>query len=162
MSTKKTTSTQKTTTKKSTKSGAVTKGIIKKIGTKDYLEFQYNPENFEYSRGATYAEIVAPGMSYPDTQFVRGNARSFPVELFLFDKPCTGVIKKYMNFIGSFLTPETNTKNYTSPPEMLFTYGYFIRRCVLEDLNIKIEEFDSKGEAVMARFTLQLRQVGVS
>lgn len=145
----------------SQKVGAKTKGYIKNLKTGKTMKFQFNPENFEYSRGVTYSEIVSPGMSYPDTQFVHGNIRSFPVELFLYDKPHTRVINKFMSFIGGFLTPETNTPNYTKPPEMLFCYGYFIRRCVLEDLNIKIEEYDEWGQPTMARFTLQLRQVGV-
>ena len=157
----------KTSTSKSKKNSAY-KGLIKNLSSggnvegKDYMFFQYNPENFEYSRGATYTEISAPGMSYPDAQFVRGNVRTFPVELFFIDKPHTGLINKYMNFIGKFLPPETNTKDFVTPPEMLFVYGYFVRRCVLEDLNIKVEEFDvGSGEPTIARFTLQLRQVGV-
>lgn len=141
--------------------GARTKGWIKNLNTGVLMKFQYNPENFQYSRGVTYAEIVSPGMSYPTTQFVHGNTRSFPVELFFFDKPCTGVINKYMNFIGSFLTPETNSADYKKPPEMYFCYGYFIRRCVLENLDILIEEYDQNGQATQARFTLTLRQVGV-
>lgn len=144
----------------STRVGAKTKGYIKNLSTGKSMNFQFNPENFEYSRGTTYSDIVAPGMSYPDTQFVHGNLRSFPVELFFFDKPYTGLITNYMNFIGGFLTPENNPSNYSCPPEMLFCYGYFIRRCVLEDLNIKIEEFNERGYPTMARFTLTLRQVG--
>ena len=145
----------------SSRVGARTKGYIKNLNTGVIKRFQYNPETFEYSRGVTYAEIVAPGMSYPNTQFVHGNTRTFSVELFFFDKPCTGVINSYMNFIGGFLTPETNSANYKKPPEMLFCYGTFIRRCVLDDLSIKMEEYDPWGRPTMARFTLTLRQVGV-
>ena len=144
----------------SQKVGAKTKGWIKNLSTGVKKSFQFNPETFEYSRGVTYAEIVSPGMSYPNAQFVHGNARSFPVELFFYDKPWTGVIDSHMNFIGAFLTPETNVSNYQKPPEMTFCFGYFIRRCVLEDLNILIEEWDKKGRPIQARFTLQLRQVG--
>ena len=139
----------------------VTKGWIKNNTTGDKMSFQYNPTNFSYSRGVTYTDISAPGMAYPNTQFVKGNVRSFPITLFFYDNPNTGVIKKYMNFIGKFLTPETNSSKYTKPPEMTFCYGYFIRRCVLEDLNITIDRIDEDGEPIQATFTLQLRQVGV-
>lgn len=128
-------------------------------GTK--MSFQFNPTNLEYSRGVSYVDISAPGMAYPNTQFVRGNARSFSVSLFFYDNPSTGLINKYTNFIGAFLTPETNVKGYTKPPVMTFCYGYFIRKCVLEDLNINVERFDERGNAIQAVFTLQLRQVGV-
>lgn len=139
----------------------VTKGWIKNNSTGKKMSFQYNPTTLGYSRGVTYTDISAPGMPYPNTQFVKGNVRSFPVTLFFYDNPNTGVIKRYMSFLGGFLTPETNVAGYTKPPEMTFCYGYFIRRCVLEDFNISIERMDEDGEPIQATFTLQLRQVGV-
>lgn len=139
----------------------VTKGWIKNKDTGKKMSFQYNPTTLSYSRGASYVDISAPGMPYPSTQFVKGNARSFSVPLFFYDNPNTGVIKKYIDFLGSFLPPETNTQGYTKPPEMTFCYGYFIRRCVLEDLNISIERINANGEPIQATITLQLRQVGM-
>lgn len=141
--------------------GAKTKGYIKNLKDGKTMKFQFNPENLHYSRGVTYADIIAPGMCYPATQFVHGNIRTFTVELFMYDKPYTGVINDNMLFIGKFLTPETNPKDYVKPPEMLFCYGYFIRRCVLEDLDILVEEMDESGRPTQARYTLTLRQVGV-
>jgi hypothetical protein len=145
----------------SRKTGAKTKGWIKNNDTGKKKSFQFNPSGLQYSRGATYVDVIAPGMAYPDTQFVKGNARSFPIELFLFDKSSSGLIEEYRNFIGAFLPPETNVKNYSRPPSMTFCFGYFIRQCVLEDLSIYDEDFDEDGESVQARFILQLRQVGV-
>ena len=145
----------------SSKVGANIKGYIKNLDTNGILKFQYNPESFEYSRGATYSEISAPGMSYPSTQYVRGNSRSFPIELFLFDKPYSGVIDTQIAFVEGLLPPETNSDNYTKPPEVLFTYGNFIKKCVVEELSVKIEEYDIWGRATMARLNLTLRQVGV-
>lgn len=145
----------------STRVSAKTKGWIKNNETSEKLSFQFNPTGLSYSRGATYADISAPGMAYPDTQFVKGNARSFSVPLFFYDNPNTGVIEKYIEFFDSFLTPETNSADFTQPPTMTFCFGYFIRKCVLEDLNISIEMFDSNGKPTQAFITLQLRQVGV-
>ena len=143
----------------SSKVGARVKGYIKNLNTGIIMKFQYNPETFEYSRGATYTEIVAPGMSYPTTQYVHGNSRSFPIELFLYDKPNTGVIEKQKAFIEELLPPESNDSNFTKPPTVLFAYGNFIKKCVVEDFNVLIEEYDIWGNPTMARFTLSLRQV---
>lgn len=145
----------------STKVGAKTKGWIKNNDSGKKMSFQFNPTTFAYSRGASYADISAPGMSYPDTQFIKGNVSSFPVNLFFYDNPSNGVIKKYLDFFNEFLTPETNKSGYTKPPVMTFCYGYFIRKCVLEDLSVSIELIDDKGEPIQATVTLQLRQVGV-
>ena len=141
--------------------GAKNKGYIKNLDNDNIMPFQFNPETFEYSRGVTYNDIVSPGMPYPNTQYAHGNVRSFPVQLFLYDKPSTGLIENFRNFIEAFLTPETNPSSYKKPPEMLFCYAYFIKRCVLEDLSIIDEEFDELGNPTMSRYTLTLRQVGV-
>ena len=143
----------------SSKVGARIKGYIKNLDTGRVMKFQYNPEEFEHSRSATYVDIVAPGMSYPDTQYVHGNARSFSVELFLYDKPSTDSINRYKSFYEGLLPPETNRSGYTKPPMLLFSYCDFIKKCVLEEFRVKIEEYDSWGKPTMARFTLTLRQV---
>lgn len=145
----------------SSKVGAKTKGYIKNLSTGGIMKFLYNPETFEYSRGATYAEIAAPGMSYPDTQYVRGNSRTFSVELFVFDKPYSGWFDSHKGFLEDFLPPEVNSTDYVKPPEMLFCFGNFIRRCVLNNLTVREEEYDSSGGVTMGRFTLELRQVGL-
>lgn len=143
----------------SSKVGARTKGYIKNLKTGTIMKFQYNPEAFEYSRSATYSEMASPGMSYPVLQYVHGNSRSFPIELFMFDKPYSGVIPKQKSFYEGLLPPETNSITYTMPPTALFAYGDFIKKVVVEDLAIKIEEYNQNGNPIMARFTLTLRQV---
>lgn len=136
-------------------------GYIKNLNTQEIRKFQFNPEQFSYSRGVTYTDSISPGMAYPETQFSHGNTREFDIELFMYDPYCTGLIKQYMLFLGAFLTPETNVPEYTRPPEMLFYYGYFIRRCVLTNLNIIHEWLDEQGTPLMSRYQLTLRQVGV-
>jgi hypothetical protein len=64
-----------------------------------------------------------------------------------------------MNFLGALLTPETNNRQYKKPPDFTFCYGYFIRRCVLENLEIKIEQYSWRLRPVRTHFILQVRQV---
>lgn len=136
-----------------------TKGWMKNNVTGELVSFQYNPSTFEYSRGATYAEIASPGMSYPLTQFVRGNIRVFPLELFMYDNPSTGVIKKYENFLKGLVPPEKNG-NYTKPPDFLFCYGSFIKKCVLDEYRVVYERVDKNKNPLQATVSLTLRQVG--
>ena len=143
----------------SSRVGAKVKGYIKNIPANKILKFQYNPEVFEYSRGANYTELVAPGMSYPTIQYVNGKSRSFSVELFLYDKPSKGIIGDHKKFIEKLLPPETNSSKYTKPPTALFAYGDFIKKCVVEDFRVRIEEYDSSGRPTIAIFNLTLRQV---
>lgn len=145
----------------STKVSAKTKGYIKRLDNGEILKFQFNPTELDYSRSVSYTDITAPGMHYPGTQFVRGNIRTFTTELFLYERPAKGTIKKSIGWIGNLLTQESNNwgSSIYKPPDFLFCQGYFIRRCVLESLDIKIELFDEDGEPVQARLTLGLRQV---
>ena len=144
----------------SVKVGAKTKGWIKNNVSGKKMSFQFNPTTLEYSKSATYTDISAPGMPYPDTQFVKGNVITFPVTLFFYDNPCTGVIQNKLDFLNKLLPPETNKSGYTKPPDITFCYGYFIRKCVLESLSVVIEQTDESGEPTQAVVTLQLRQVG--
>ena len=136
------------------------KGLIKNNKTHGIIFFQYNPTTLEYSRSASYAEISAPGMAYPNTQFVKGEQRTFSVELFMYDNPSTGLINAYIAFLEAFLPPEINTPLFSKPPEMTFCLGYFIKRCVLESLSVNIEMYNRLGIPTQARLTLSLRQVG--
>lgn len=145
----------------STKVSAKTKGWIKNNVSGVIKSFQFNPTGLSYSRSASYTDISAPGMAYPDTQFIKGEVRSFPVSLFFFDNPCTGVIEDYITFFEGFLPPEKNESSFTKPPDMTFCYGYFIRKCVMETMNVNIERINEDGSPVQAIIELQLRQVGV-
>ena len=144
--------------KKSFKTGAKTKGYIVNCDSNTSISFQFNPSTFQYSRGATYSEIVAPGMAYPTVQFVHGNSRAFSIELFMHDVPYTGIIPKFLN---KLLPPEKNKKNYKKPPEVLFCYGSFIKRCVVENIDTLMEEYNNNAKPIQATFTISLRQVGV-
>ena len=145
----------------STRVGAKTKGWVKNNVTGETKSFMFNPTQFQYSRTITYNSISSPGSHYPITQFCRGEAREFPVELFLYDRPYTGKIdKEYMLFFGRFLTNESNTQwNLPKPYDFTFCLGYFIRKCVLTGLDIIIEQWDQDLNPVQARFNLTVRQV---
>lgn len=137
----------------------VTKGWIKNNSTGAKKSFQYNPTELEYSRSVSYVDISAPGMPYPNTQFIKGDVRSFPVTLFFYDNPSSGLISSWIRYLEGFVPPESNV-SYTKPPVMTFCYGYFIKKCVVENLSVKIERIDESGNPIQAQITLQLRQVG--
>lgn len=145
----------------STRVGAPTKGLVKNNTTGAIERFQFNPTEMAYPRSVSYAAIDAPGMAYPDTQFVKGEAREFTCNLMYFDKPYTGSYIDKCNFFGAFLTPETNTMGYVKPPEMTFVMGSFARICVLTSLDISIKEYDGNLNPVRFEMSLTIRQVGV-
>lgn len=141
-------------------SGAKTKGYIKNNMTGEIKRFLFNPPELSFTRGATYSEISSAGLSYPLTQFVRGNSVKFELPLYIYDKPYSGLVYEWENYLKQFLPPEYNTGMYQQPDDMLLVMGDFIRNCVLEDLKITYKSFTSEGLLVdEADFTLSLRQV---
>ena len=141
---------------------ARTKGYIKvKDGelAGQIKKFQFNPEKFGHDRSAYFSEAIAPGMSYPLTQWVKGGARMFSIELFFWDKPHEGVIADFWELIEKLLPPEENDPEFERPPIFLFVYGDFIKYCVLEQAGINVEEYDVNGNMTQARINLSCRQV---
>jgi hypothetical protein len=140
---------------------ARTKGLVKNNRTGEVRRFQFNPSGLTYPRGVSYATIDAPGMAYPETQFVKGNVREFNVTLFFWDKPYSGLYESSCNYYGAFLTPERCTAGYTKPPEMTFVMGSWVRTCVLTNLEIAIHEYDTGLHPVHFEMIMTIRQVGV-
>ena len=143
------------------KHGARVKGLVMNMDTKVPYVFQFNPTTLEYGRSAEYTEISAPGSSYPVAQFVKGNAREFEVELFLYDHIYSGTIDGAEKYFSKFLPDESNKNRYSKPPIMLFMYGTFIRKCVLLEMTLTKERHNDFGLPVQARLRLRLRQVSV-
>lgn len=140
-------------------SGAKTKGYIKNKVTGEIKSFMFNPSELEFERSATYSEISAPGLSYPITQYVRGNILTFSVPLYIYDRPYSGEVKLWEDFLNKFVPPTVNTSGYTKPDEMLFVMGDFIRSCVADSLTTHYTSFTGNLIPNEATFTLNLRQV---
>lgn len=144
----------------STSHGAKTKGWVKNMKTGKKMSFQFNPETLDYGRGAVYSDASSPGRPYPKIQFVRGDIRKFTVDLMLHDKPYSGLILKYIDFFNALLPPEKNIKGYTRPPQVTYCQGYFIKKCVLEHLNVHVEEMNGNGKPLYATLTLDFILLG--
>ena len=136
------------------------KGWIKNLDTSEKMSFQYNPEAFDRgAHTATYGEFSAPGSSYPETAFLKGNARVFPLTLFLNDNPNTGLITNQVVFLESLLPPESRVTNFKKPPEVIFCMGKFIRTCVVTSLGVVIDRYDANQNPVQATISLEFRVV---
>lgn len=140
-------------------SKASTRCYIINNKTNERLVFQFNPTNIPYSRSAKYTTIESPGMSYPLTQYTGGDVREFNIDLFYYDRPYSGKIKKAREFLEALMPPETNTATFV-PPTFTFAYGYFVKTLVLVQLQVNDDWLDSNGNPIMTKFTLTVRQVG--
>lgn len=153
-------STNLSTHKKS--SGARIKGYIMDSTLKNRLKFQYNPQSMEYSRGVNYAEVVSPGMQYPLTYFVNGGSKTFELELFEYDRPSTGRIRKDIEFLEGLMPKMTNTQGYfINPNACIVAYGGDVAKCVVTGLRTHIDEYAQDGEPYMAHLTVSLKVIDI-
>lgn len=144
------------------KSGARIKGyLVDAEDTSNKRKFQYNPQSMDYSRGATYAQVKAPGMQYPLIYFVNGEAEEFELELFVVDRPSTGKINKDIDWCKSFLPKYRNDDFFSRPHPLIYSYGNFVCKCVLTNFSPHIDEYDESGEPWMAHLKLKLLIVDV-
>lgn len=140
---------------------AKTKAYIINNDTNAKFTFQFNPTKVPYDRSVNYSQIDSPGMSYPLTQYTGGEAREFPVELFMYDIPYSGKIDSARKFLEDLLPPEYNKGDFKRPPSITFAYGYFVKKCVVKKLSVSDDRMDENGRPIQTTFTLTLRQVGI-
>ena len=139
------------------KSGATIKGyLLDALDSKNKRKFQYNPRTMDYERSATYAQIKAPGMQYPLIYFVSGEVKKFDLELFIVDHPTTGKINEDIQWCESFLPKYKNDELFSNPRPIIYAYGNYVCKCVVESVKTHIEEYDASGDPWLATLTLSM------
>lgn len=135
--------------------GATKKGYIKNKTTGKVKEFLFNPESLSDQRSVSFNEISSPGSSYPRFQYIKGDARSLSLNLFLRDTK-KGTVKDYLNFIEDFLPSGSRFKK---PPVLIFAMGSDVRECILTDLQRSFEEYDKNLNPTQVTVSLSLIQL---
>jgi len=138
--------------------GARTKGYIKNLNTGTLRQFLYNPSSFQTARGASFSELTAPGMSYPKYQYVSGEAKELSVQLFLYSN--VGRVSREIEFLEGLLPVEDSGFEFNPPPQVLFGFGNFIHKCIVDNLNIEYIEFHENLEPKIAVASISFKVVG--
>ena len=120
------------------------------------VEVQFNPTEYGIDRGATYAELQVPGLQMPLLQFVRGDAQTLAIELFLdgTDKRQSAApsdtVEGRLNALRAFVTvhPELH-----APPVCLFTWGDVHFTGVVTQMRERYTLFSESGAILRARVT---------
>lgn len=137
----------------------VQKGYIKNTATGSIMQFLYNPDEFSDRHSVEYSELDGVTCSYPDFQFVRGNAKTIDLKLFLYDSNGNDVINQ-IKFLNSFLPPAFRNKKAKAPPALIFAFGWYVKKCKLDEISVKYDMFDANLNPVKATATLKLTALG--
>jgi Contractile injection system tube protein len=134
------------------------------------IPVQFNPTEYSVDRGSSYAELQVPGLRTPLLQFVRGEAQTLSLELFLDgtdkrggasalsslmggskpDDSVEGRLKDLRQFVE--IDPELH-----APPVCLFQWREVKFHGVVTSFKEKYTLFDETGKILRARVTLSLK-----
>jgi len=117
-------------------------------------EVMFNPGDYGIDRGASYAELDVPGLKTPILQFVRGEAQTLSLSLFLDGSDARKPVKAALAALRKFVS--INGELHT-PPVCLFVWGDVRFQGVVTSLKEKFSLFDNDGKVVRATVALSLK-----
>lgn len=119
------------------------------------LEVLFNPTEYSIDRGASFAELQVPGLSTPILQFVRGEASTLSVELFLDRTNSRKNVEESLKALRAFVLIDGDLH---APPVCQFVWGNTLFQGVVTSLKEKFTLFDESGDVLRARVTLSMKQ----
>src|SRR5262245_21084097 len=131
------------------------KAVIRRERTGESIPVLFNPEEYSVEAGNSFAEVPIPGSRVPPIQFVRGTARVLKMDLF-FDTTAKGTdVRREAERVVGLLAPDQVT---LGPPVLLFAWGSFQLRCVLERVSQRFARFLPNGLPVRAYLAVAFRE----
>ena len=110
-------------------------------------EVMFNPTDYGIDRGANYAELDVPGLKTPILQFVRGEAQTLSLVLFLDGSDARQPVKAALQALRKFVCIDPDLH---SPPVCLFEWGDVQFQGVATSPGREFSLFDSDGNVVRA------------
>lgn len=125
-----------------------------------HIPVQFNPTEYGIDRGASFAELQVPGLRTPLLQFVRGEAQTLSLELFL-DATDTrasalpkDTVEDRLTALRQFVEIDSDLH---APPVCKFEWFKVSFVGVVTSFKEKYSLFDERGKVLRARVTLSLK-----
>ncbi len=124
-----------------------------------FLEFQFNPTEFEMKKDQNWHADTSMGSTTPQMTYLGGGAATLNVPM-LFDstKDGSNVRDKYVGTLETLMTPDATTKK---PPSVLYKWGSFLSswEAIITGYEEKFTLFNSDGKPLRAEVSVHLTQV---
>ena len=132
---------------------------VSKVPRPPSIQVQFNPTEYGIDRGANYAELQVPGLRTPLLQFVRGEAATLSLELFLDGTERSGTnldetVEDRLAGIREFVTID---RALHAPPVCRFQWAAIFFTGVVTSLKEKYTLFGEDGQILRARVTLTFK-----
>jgi hypothetical protein len=119
------------------------------------INVMFNPDNYAITTNMLYPDISVPGLRSPLIQFVRGEAQTLAVELFL-DQSQTGEsLKPKLDEVRAFVTIDSDLH---APPVCEFAWGDVSFQGVMFEFSERFQMFDESGNVLRCRVTIKLKR----
>ena|SRR2546425_166756 len=118
------------------------------------MEVLFNPTEYGIDEGAAYAELPAPGLKTPILQFVRGEASTLSLELFLDGTTKRLPVDGDLDVLRAFVRID---EHLHSPPVCRFEWGKIAFQGVVTTFKEKFQLFAEDGGLLRVRVTLTLK-----
>jgi nucleoid-associated protein YgaU len=128
--------------------GSLQRAIITDTATNNFIEVQFNPEEYTLNRENNFAQAAVPGSSGPLLQFVHGNLQTLEMELFVDTYEAGTDVRVVTDQITGLMN--INEKMH-APPILLFTWGSLGFPCVLAKVSQRFIMFFPSGAPARAR-----------
>lgn len=121
------------------------------------VEVLFNPSEYAVEYGANFQETPVPGLSNPILQFVNGAAEVLSMDL-LFDTYTDGGGADVSEVTADFVKLLTIDGDTHAPPRVLFKWGVFSFRAVVEKISQRFTMFHGDGTPVRATLNVTFKQ----
>lgn len=135
---------------------ALVKATLKNLSAKEAkpIDVMFNPDSYTITTNILYPDISVPGLRSPLIQFVRGEAKTLAVELFL-DQSNTGEpLKVKLDELRKFVEVD---KDLHAPPVCEFKWGDTTFNGVIFEFSEKFQMFDESGHILRCRVTTKFK-----
>jgi hypothetical protein len=138
---------------------ALEKALLQNVDTNDSFKVLFNPKEYTVTKSVQWEPHKAPGLDLPEQEFTSGNPAVLSVELF-FD---SYEDKKDINKVDG-ANPDAIMKlalrdpDKHRPPLVMFTWGSFIFKGVVESLTLRYHMFLADGKPCRATANLSIKQ----
>ncbi|MFZ4660032.1 MAG: LysM peptidoglycan-binding domain-containing protein [Caldilineaceae bacterium] len=138
---------------------ALEKASITNLQSGEQIAVMFNPAEYTLEMSNSFAEIGIPGLKAPPLQYVRGNSRQLKMELF-FDvsnesNPAQRDVRLATRRLTALIEQDRSLR---APPPLLFAWGGFTFRCVIESISQRFTLFHSSGAPVRATLTVSFKE----
>jgi Contractile injection system tube protein len=141
------------------------KMYVQDLKTLELLQAQYNPTSLERIITVDWAKITIPGLSHRKYQYNYTDNTKVSIEI-VYDAMTPGCsvssMKEATRFLESLCYTKKGAQNVAGgqPTRVLFKWpGVLSLTCVVTQLKIKMERFNSNAIPTYTRFTIALEEI---